>query len=87
MPHNPTIQEKNWSPALEKEIFESWEREDIYAFSRRSRKKKFVIDTPPPYPSGRPWHIGAAAQYSQIDMIARTARMSGYMTLFPIGID
>jgi valyl-tRNA synthetase len=47
----------------------------------------FVIDTPPPYPSGRPWHIGAAAHYAQIDMIARTARMSGFNVLFPIGID
>ncbi|MGI0082942.1 MAG: valine--tRNA ligase, partial [Nitrosopumilaceae archaeon] len=46
-----------------------------------------VIDTPPPYPSGRPWHIGAAAHYAQIDMIARTARMSDKNVLFPIGID
>ncbi|MEM3107337.1 MAG: valine--tRNA ligase, partial [Candidatus Nitrosotenuis sp.] len=49
--------------------------------------KNFVIDTPPPYPSGRPWHIGAAAHYSQIDMIARTARMAGHNVYFPIGID
>ena len=46
-----------------------------------------TIDTPPPYPSGRPWHIGAAAHYSQIDMIARTARMAGKNVYFPIGID
>ena len=47
----------------------------------------YTIDTPPPYPSGRPWHIGAAAHYSQIDMIARTARMRGKNVHFPIGID
>ena len=46
-----------------------------------------MIDTPPPYPSGRPWHIGAAAHYAQIDMIARTAIMNGKNVLFPIGID
>jgi len=81
------IEDKAWSPHLEKEILEFWEKTDIYRFNKNSRRKKFVIDTPPPYPSGKPWHIGAAAQYSQIDMIARTARMKGYMTLFPIGID
>ncbi|MQK95251.1 valine--tRNA ligase, partial [Escherichia coli] len=81
------MQEKSWNPQLEEEILQLWEKEDLYRFNIRSRRKKFVIDTPPPYPSGRPWHIGAAAHYSQIDMIARTARMMGYMTLFPIGID
>ena len=47
----------------------------------------YTIDTPPPYPSGRPWHIGAASHYAQIDMIARTARMNGKNVYFPIGID
>ena len=47
----------------------------------------YVIDTPPPYPSGKPWHIGAAAHYSQIDMIARVARSNGFKVIFPIGID
>lgn len=45
------------------------------------------MDTPPPYPSGRPWSPGALTQYSQIDMIARAARMRGYEVLYPIGID
>ena len=83
----PKIQEKVWDPSIEKKMLELWESENLYTFNIRSKKKKFVIDTPPPYPSGRPWHIGAAAQYSQIDMIARTARMLGYEVLFPIGID
>ncbi|MEM4572935.1 MAG: valine--tRNA ligase [Candidatus Caldarchaeum sp.] len=87
MEFKPVIEEKNWTPQLELEILSLWEKEDLYRFNARSRRKKFVIDTPPPYPSGRPWHIGAVAHYSQIDMIARTARMTGYMTLFPIGID
>lgn len=87
MEFKPHIDEKTWNPKLELEILNLWEREDIYRFNPRSRRKKFVIDTPPPYPSGRPWHIGAVAHYSQIDMIARTARMTGHMTLFPIGID
>ena len=82
----PKIEEKTWCPELEAKIYRSWEEEGIYKF-KKDGKKLFVIDTPPPYPSGRPWHIGAAAHYSQIDMIARTARMMGYNVLFPMGID
>ncbi|MCL5066762.1 MAG: valine--tRNA ligase [Thaumarchaeota archaeon] len=56
-------------------------------FDVNSKKPLFVIDTPPPYPSGRPWHVGGASHYSEIDMIARSARMRGFEVLFPIGID
>lgn len=87
MKYTPKIEEKAWNPSVEREIFLEWEREGIYKFDPNSPKKIFTIDTPPPYPSGRPWHIGAAAHYSQIDMIARTARMMGYEVYFPLGID
>ncbi|MEM4021574.1 MAG: valine--tRNA ligase [Nitrososphaerota archaeon] len=79
--------EKQWDAKLEEELLRLWRNEKIYRLNPRSRRPIFVIDTPPPYPSGRPWHIGAAAHYSQIDMIARTARMMGYEVYFPIGID
>ncbi|MAM42444.1 MAG: valine--tRNA ligase [Thaumarchaeota archaeon] len=81
------IQEKNWSVEIEKNISKIWEKESLYDFNIDDQREIFTIDTPPPYPSGRPWHIGAAAHYSQIDMIARTARMMNYNVLFPIGID
>ena len=81
------IVEKSWDPNIESKMFQNWETANIYKFKNDSENKQFVIDTPPPYPSGSPWHIGAAAHYSQIDMIARTARMMGYDVLFPIGID
>ena len=84
---DPKIEAKSWNPILEKETLRKWESEDIYTFSATSETGAFVIDSPPPYPSGRPWHIGAAAHYAQIDMIARLARMSGYNVMFPIGID
>lgn len=80
------ITEKAWNKQLEHAVAQQWQKEKLYAFSPAA-KKVFVIDTPPPYPSGRPWHIGAAAHYSQIDMIARTARMQGNEVFFPIGID
>jgi len=82
---DPKISEKAWNPELEKQILKQWEDEKIYDFT--TQEDNFTIDTPPPYPSGRPWHIGAAAHYSQIDMIARTARMAGKNVYFPIGID
>ena len=82
---DPKISEKAWNPELEKEILNQWQKDKIYEFT--PQEDNFTIDTPPPYPSGRPWHIGAAAHYSQIDMIARTARMSGKNVYFPIGID
>lgn len=83
----PKIDEKRWDHQTETVTQAIWEREKLYQFNVNSRRKLFVIDTPPPYPSGRPWHIGALAHYAQIDMIARTARMMEYETLFPIGID
>lgn len=87
MEFKPKITENRWNPDLEKKIRESWDKEKTFAFKINTKKKTFTIDTPPPYPSGRPWHIGAAAHYSQIDMIARTARMMGFEVFFPIGID
>lgn len=83
------ITEKTWSSDIEKRILESWERENIYETENNGVENNnyYVIDTPPPYPSGKPWHIGAAAHYSQIDMIARVARSNGFRVIFPIGID
>jgi valyl-tRNA synthetase len=80
------IDEKIWSSNIENVILKKWNEERIYEF-KVSDKNNYVIDTPPPYPSGRPWHIGAAAHYAQIDMIARTARMFENNVYFPMGID
>src|SRR5437899_1489066 len=83
----PKIVEKRWDHSTEILIQQFWEKEGLYKFNVNSKKSIFTIDTPPPYPSGRPWHIGALAHYAQIDMIARASRALGYETLFPIGID
>ncbi len=82
---DPKITEKAWEPKLEEAILKKWEDEKLYDF--KLQDENYTIDTPPPYPSGRPWHIGAASHYAQIDMIARTARMNGKNVYFPIGID
>jgi valyl-tRNA synthetase len=89
----PKIQSTSWNPEIiENAILRKWEQEEkmkeiMHFPTDGENKPAFVIDTPPPYPSGRPWHIGAAAHYAQIDMIARVARMTGKNVLFPIGID
>ncbi|MER5174424.1 MAG: valine--tRNA ligase [Candidatus Nitrosocosmicus sp.] len=83
------ITEKIWSSEIEKRISDNWEKDKIYENDDNFTENEnyYIIDTPPPYPSGKPWHIGAAAHYSQIDMIARVARSNGFKVIFPIGID
>ena len=75
---------------LEKRIQESHFSEESYreryTFDPHSEREIFVIDTPPPYPSGT-WHIGAVAQYSMIDVIARSQRLLGKEVRFPWGVD
>ena len=88
---SPRLTEKRWSVDLEKKIQEEHSG-NVAAYSRRygfnpdSGKEIFVIDTPPPYPSGT-WHIGAVAQYSMIDVIARSQRLLGKEVYFPWGVD
>jgi valyl-tRNA synthetase len=84
---NPLGEMKSWDKSLEAPVFQKWEEDGIGRFDVNSSKPLFVIDTPPPYPSGRPWHVGGASHYAEIDMIARSARMRGFEVLFPIGLD
>ena len=87
----PKLPEKRWSVDLEKSIQEAHYADEAvynkrYAFDPSSTKEPFVIDTPPPYPSGT-WHIGAVAQYSMIDVLARSQRLLGKEVYFPWGVD
>ena len=85
------LEDKRWSIDLEKRIQEEHYADEQaygnrYGFKPESGKEIFVIDTPPPYPSGT-WHIGAVAQYSMIDVIARSQRLLGKEVYFPWGVD
>ncbi len=85
------LEDKRWSIDLEKRIQEEHYADEEaydnrYGFKPESGKEIFVIDTPPPYPSGT-WHIGAVAQYSMIDVIARSQRLLGKEVYFPWGVD
>ena len=63
----------------------TWRDEDNY-FDKNSKKPQFVIDTPPPYPTGN-FHIGNALNWCYIDFFARYKRMKGFNVMFPQGWD
>ncbi len=86
--YKPRITEKRWSVKEEVELYKSWEEEGLHKFVFREDDEREIIaiDTPPPYASGK-WHVGGAAHYAQIDMIARYFRMKGYNVLVPFYAD
>jgi valyl-tRNA synthetase len=74
---------KNVEPRWQKR----WEELGVYRFRREDEKTPtFVIDTPPPYPSGE-FHMGTALNWTYIDIVARYKRMRGFNVLFPQGWD
>ncbi|MHC1566986.1 MAG: valine--tRNA ligase [Candidatus Syntropharchaeia archaeon] len=70
---------------LESKWLERWD-DSIYYFDENSDKPPYIIDTPPPYPTGD-FHIGNALNWCYIDFIARYKRMRGYNVKFPQGWD
>ncbi|RLE90087.1 MAG: valine--tRNA ligase, partial [Thermoprotei archaeon] len=86
--YTPKIKEKRWGKDKELDIRRLWDEEKIYEFhfDHRDTRPIIVIDTPPPYPSGK-WHVGGAAHYAQIDMVGRYFRMKGYNVFLPFYAD
>ncbi|MCA1814612.1 MAG: valine--tRNA ligase [Halobacteriales archaeon] len=84
----PRLRETSWDVRAELAVVEELrgQRLEPTFATVRPDERCFVIDTPPPYPSGR-WHIGAVAHYALIDVIARSRRMLGERVLFPFGLD
>jgi len=78
--------EKKYKPEIvEKKWLENWD-ESLYYFDGSSDKPSYIIDTPPPYPTGD-FHVGNALNWCYIDFIARYKRMRGYNVMFPQGWD
>ena len=75
--YNPEIVERKW--------LEAWD-EAMYHFNPTTGKRPYIIDTPPPYPTGD-FHIGNALNWCYIDFLARYKRMRGYEVMFPQGWD
>ena len=77
--YNPLEVEPKWQ--------QRWSELDVYRFRRDDLKTKtYVIDTPPPYPSGE-FHMGTALNWTYFDMVARYKRMRGFNVFFPQGWD
>jgi valyl-tRNA synthetase len=68
--------------AIEKKWQSYWEKENIYAFEKKSKKPTFSIDVPPVYASAGHLHIGHALHYTQFEIIARLKRMQGHNVYF-----
>ncbi|MFB6282796.1 MAG: valine--tRNA ligase [Halobacteria archaeon] len=76
---------KNYDPGeVEDRWRERWS-DDIYEY-QDSGSPDYVIDTPPPYPTGN-LHIGNALGWCYMDYVARFKRLQGYDVLFPQGWD
>lgn len=88
MKFKPSIEEKRWNIKYEMELYKQWEEKGLFkfVFDENDPRPIIAIDTPPPYASGK-WHVGGAAHYAQIDMIARYFRMKGYNVLVPFYAD
>ena len=84
----PKISETRWDVNKELELLDIWRKEALSSSGSAEWRDKevLVIDTPPPYASGK-WHVGGAAHYAQIDMIARYFRLKGYYVLVPFYAD
>jgi len=77
---------KTYDPnSVEERWLQEWKDEDNY-FDPVSTKPQFIIDTPPPYPTGN-FHIGNGFNWCYIDFIARYKRMRGFNVMFPQGWD
>ncbi|MFH1431585.1 MAG: valine--tRNA ligase, partial [Nanoarchaeota archaeon] len=72
---------------IEKKYKDFWEKEKIYKFDLKSKKKIYSIDTPPPYASSGHLHVGHALHYTQFEIIARIMRQLDFNVYFPPGFD
>lgn len=77
---------KDYNHKKEKEWQEKWDNNQIYKFIGDGTKPRYIIDTPPPYPTGS-IHMGHVLNWVYIDITARFKRLKGFDVLFPQGWD
>ena len=77
---------KDYDFKKEKVWEKKWEDEDIYKYIGDGSRPRYVIDTPPPYPTGS-IHLGHVLNWVYIDMNARYRRQKGSDVLFTQGWD
>ena len=77
---------KDYDFKKEKEWEQKWQDEEIYKYIGDGSRPRYVIDTPPPYPTGA-IHLGHVLNWVYIDMNARYRRQKGFDVLFAPGWD
>ena len=77
---------KDYDHKKEKDWQKKWDSNQIYKFIGDGTKPRYIIDTPPPYPTGS-LHMGHVLNWVFIDMIARFKRLNGFDVMFPQGWD
>lgn len=73
-------------PEMESKWRKYWESHGTYRFTDDGNRPLYVIDTPPPFPTGE-FHTGSTLNWGYIDFAARYKRMQGHAVLFPQGWD
>ncbi|MBE6499942.1 MAG: valine--tRNA ligase [Methanobrevibacter thaueri] len=77
---------KDYDFKKEKIWEKKWEDENIYKYIGDGTRPRYIIDTPPPYPTGS-IHLGHVLNWVYIDMNARYRRQKGLDVLFTQGWD
>lgn len=77
---------KDYDHETEEKWQKQWSKDQIHKFIGDGTKPRYIIDTPPPYPTGS-IHMGHVLNWVYIDMIARYKRLKGFDVLFPQGWD
>ncbi len=75
--YDPDTVESDWRS--------TWQESDVYEYEDTG-SPDYVVDTPPPYPTGN-LHIGNALGWCYMDFAARFHRLIGDDVLFPQGWD
>ncbi|QLD85746.1 valine--tRNA ligase [Natronomonas halophila] len=76
--YDPDEAEQKWQ--------NQWQEADVYSYDDDPERPDYIIDTPPPYPTGN-LHIGNALGWCYMDFAARYHRLQGDDVLFPQGWD
>ena len=78
---------KNYDPSdIEIPIYQKWEKSGFFNIEKESAKEPFCIMIPPPNVTGT-LHMGHGFQNTLMDTIIRYKRMSGFDTLWQVGVD